>query len=788
MNWNNIQLVFLREVRDQLRDRRTLMMVAVLPLLLYPALGFLMMQIMLSVTRQEQTVVIVNAEELPAPSLMTFLSPNDAQEALVVLTDDQAIWPAELELTKRERLEKLLTHIKDDETKIHHLAELKLADRTQSTTGDALAEAEIEQLRIELEQWFEEAKVEVIVIFPEGFREAYEAYTAQVTSGKSGVEIAAPKPLILQNSANDNSVLAAQKVKHAFQDWEQALLDQRLEEVNLPIDFVNPVPIDTLDLAEADKIAANVWSKVLPALLVLFSVTGALYPAIDLGAGEKERGTMETLLISPATRTEIVLGKFLTVMLFSYSTAVLNLVSMGFTFQNTLSAIGAVKDSPMGSLTFPPLTSVAWVILFALPIAALFSALSLSLAMFAKSSKEGQYYLTPLLMVALGLTMFCMFPGVELRPYQSVMPVVGPSLLLKSLLLDGILSKAVLTYGIPVLVSSIGYSLLALWWAIDLFQREDILFRESERFDIGLWLKHLLREKESTPSFVEAGVCFVLIGLLQYAFLISMQSSNAMSDAVSMMKVQTIYLIATVGVPPILMALLLTTNMFKTLKLQLPEWKFIAVGTILGFTMQPLMLELIHRIDWFFPPPPPGAVDMMKAMTAEQVPFWLALGAFALAPAVCEELAFRGFILSGLERSRRQWLPILISAMLFGVIHMIPKQMFNAALLGVVIGLLAVRSRSLIPGVIFHFIFNGTQVAASRMTSDQVNPKYTEWMFLIDPKTGEPGSFSIPLLLICAIISASLITWLIRTWTPEKPLDQFFLRRESHEQPATNQP
>ena len=79
------------------------------------------------------------------------------------------------------------------------------------------------------------------------------------------------------------------------------------------------------------EVGGSIWGRIFPFLLVIMALTGAFYPAVDLCAGEKERGTMETLLISPASRPEIVLGKFFTVMLASMSTALLNLVSMGLT-------------------------------------------------------------------------------------------------------------------------------------------------------------------------------------------------------------------------------------------------------------------------------------------------------------------------------------------------------------------------------------------------------------------------------------------------------------------------
>ena len=90
------------------------------------------------------------------------------------------------------------------------------------------------------------------------------------------------------------------------------------------------------------------WSKILPMLLLLWALTGAFYPAIDLCAGEKERGTLETLLSSPAERSEIVLGKLLTIMLFSIATAVLNLASMGITGRLVLTQHAGLRAAAAG--------------------------------------------------------------------------------------------------------------------------------------------------------------------------------------------------------------------------------------------------------------------------------------------------------------------------------------------------------------------------------------------------------------------------------------------------------
>ena len=99
----------------------------------------------------------------------------------------------------------------------------------------------------------------------------------------------------------------------------------------VPANVARPFELHPHDVAELRQQRALMWSKVLPFVLFIWALTGAFYPAVDLCAGEKERGTMETLLISPARREEIVWGKFLTIWVFSGATALLNLASMGAT-------------------------------------------------------------------------------------------------------------------------------------------------------------------------------------------------------------------------------------------------------------------------------------------------------------------------------------------------------------------------------------------------------------------------------------------------------------------------
>ncbi len=722
MSWKNIRLIFMREVRDQLRDRRTLFMITILPVLLYPMLGLGLVEMMLTFSEQRRTVVVLNADDLPnEPALLSedgidpqWLASGGDGTPLIVVTDSKSPDEAESENTRSNQ--KRQDILRQANTLAAHVrkASAKHKDNSDAeSTNDA-------KIQSDLSSMFSESGIEVLVLVPDGYAEIVGSVQQQIAAGTtSSPETAdSDRLIVVRNSADDKSVVAFSVVQSALQSWETHLRKSIFSEASLPESLQHPAQMQWVEVAKGKQVAANVWSKLFPAMLVIMALTGAFYPAIDLGAGEKERGTMETLLISPARRVELVLGKFFTIMLFSICSALMNLASMAFTGQQMASSIGAGLTDSM-SLQFPPLSAMVWVLVLLLPLAALFSALCLALATFARSTKEGQYYLTPLLMVIMGLTMFCLSPTVEIAPLYSVLPIVNVALLLKGLLLTSAQTTSLIAYAIPVLVSSFGYSMLAIWWAIELYNNENVLFRESEKFDLRVWLRQLTRPRDAVPAFPEAVFCFIGILILQLAAMTFMQPDMSGSPEQlhqQMLKLLCIQQLVTIACPAVFMGIMLTTSPRATFRLRAPSIKSLLTAIILAITVHPLSIELNQFLmeHGVFPELPEAIGRVQALMTSDSQPLWVLIAAFAVTPAICEELAFRGFILSGLARGGRLGIAIVISSMMFGIMHLIPQQVFNASLVGLIIGLLAVHSRSLFPAILLHFSNNTLALLYSR--------------------------------------------------------------------------
>src|SRR5262249_22210162 len=217
------------------------------------------------------------------------------------------------------------------------------------------------------------------------------------------------RPMLrLLHREDDRSRSALRRLKGVLARWKLQLRQVQLQRYGLPSNFDDVFELQDPERRRSpERIAseglADLLVRIFPLLLVVWSMAGALYPAVDLCAGEKERGTMETLLISPAGREEIVLGKSRTIGVFSFATALLNLASRGLTAWQLSGQMTTV------ALSVP---AVLWCVVLALPLAAFFSAICLAVGAYARSSKEGQYYLMPLFLVTMPLVFLTLAPGV----------------------------------------------------------------------------------------------------------------------------------------------------------------------------------------------------------------------------------------------------------------------------------------------------------------------------------------------------------------------------------------
>lgn len=216
--------------------------------------------------------------------------------------------------------------------------------------------------------------------------------------------------------------------------------------------------------------AGMVWGSMLGYLLLLLMFSGGMYPAIDMTAGEKERKTLEMFLSSPASRAEIVLGKILAAMTAIFLTAMLTLVSIVFSLKN--SGGSPQMRQAMGTIPLDA-QSLGLIVLTLIPLSVFAASTMIAIALFARSFKEGQSYLTPLMIVVIFPALLGGLPGMQLTPVMAMIPILNASQLLRGILVGDF---SVLSFGLTT-AANLVYAGIAFWIAKRTFEDETVLFR-----------------------------------------------------------------------------------------------------------------------------------------------------------------------------------------------------------------------------------------------------------------------------------------------------------------------
>ena len=263
---------------------------------------------------------------------------------------------------------------------------------------------------------------------------------------------------------------AADKLRIALDALKAEKVRQALAGSGVSEKVLTPFAVDKVDVAPKGKKGKTALGGMIGYIVILLMFSGCMYPALDMTAGEKERRTLEILLASPASRQEIVLGKILAASSAAFLTALLNVLSLAYTFSSGI--VGKDMHEALegmqvdAGVILPVLAAV-------LPTAITAAAVMITISAFAKSFKEGQSYLTPLIMLVIFPALIGMLPGVEASPKLMLLPVFNVSQLIK-----GIFSGEATAAAFAIsFASNFVYAAVAFVVAVRIFQREDVLFR-----------------------------------------------------------------------------------------------------------------------------------------------------------------------------------------------------------------------------------------------------------------------------------------------------------------------
>ena len=625
MNPNKIKALLKRELTDIFRDKKTLCMMVLLPLLLYPLMIVGMTLLFSAITQsQEETTYQVAFADL-------------GQEREQTLTD-------------------LLE--KDADTFSYQIS-VEPFDENDKT----------------IEQALKDGDYDAVLSYEESQKDPYRIYYLE---------------------AKDDSGIAATALKELLEDYNKQLQKQKVQQLGLDADeILNPVRYEEVNYSSTEQTMGNMLGDIVPMLVIISIMMGAIYPAIDVTAGEKERGTLETLLTLPVTNFELIMSKFLAVSVIACVSAILNIVSMGaafgFMFSYMMEGMGAVtiNYATGDSATFLP--AILFTLLVMVFFALFVTAVSLCICIFAKSFKEANNYITPMMLVFMFGSMVTMVPNIELTEVTAAIPIVNISLMIVQLFS---FSYNYALFGI-VLLSNIVYSLLAVLILGKIYNSEAVLFSEGMS-SLKLFTPRSEMRKGQIPGIGDVVVLICVELLLIFYVGTAAQLKMGFYGTVV---VQLLILLF-----PLLYLWYLKADFKKVLSLQMPKVLHILAALFVwigGFSLMCMLAVFLTKI---FPESTQSMADTMAEYVRQ--PFWVLVLVMAVMPAVGEELMFRGFIFGTLKRRWRVLPAMLVTSAIFGIYHMSLSKFFTIALLGFMLVYVVEKTGSIFCSMLMHFCNN----------------------------------------------------------------------------------
>lgn len=623
MNYKQLKTLYKKEIMDVIRDKKTILTMVVLPVILYPVLFLVIMQVMTMInnSQQERTYYIAydQVEEENRKALNDWIAGEEDGLSYIIKEVESDNPKEDLE---KENIDAYITaSITDSQVvyEIHYLSAV-----TNSSTVSDMLEEEI------------------------------DAYGKKI--------------------AEENAAAQGLDVKKVLYPVTSTLSDQSSNESSI----------------------GSILGSIIPFLLITSILMGAMYPAIDATAGEKERGTLETLLTLPVGNMELIMSKFLSVATIAVVSVFINVLSMGGIAAYLYATINALSEGAgafsLGSFVPAILISIVCIIAFAL----FMSAVVMCICAFAKSFKEANNYVTPLTLVVLLTAYIGFIPNVELSATTAIIPVANICLLMKNLLVF----KYDFALILMVLLSNVIYAFVAVWFLGKIYNSESILFGESAS-GIKLFERRKNIKKGSLPTIQES-LLVLVVALLLMVYLGGIMS---LSHPVMGVVVPQFF----IGVLPVLACIYIKGNAREIFKLNIPKGKDLLGSVCLYLGAGSLSLLISNLLSMAFPDNSQG-LNEEYAKLLDGISFVPALLLIALVPAVCEELMFRGYMFTAFRQKMSLPKAIFFVSVLFGISHMSLIKIIPTAVLGAALAYAIYKADSIAASSLIHFLNNAVSV------------------------------------------------------------------------------
>lgn len=663
MNTKRMFTLFKRELTDILRDKKTLFMMLVVPIIIYPLLIIGMTFLMSSVMNSQ-------AEK-------TYLVAFDEEDELAA----------------------------------------KIADIIENNPDKLSYKLEIVQ-KSDCKKALEAGDIDI--------------YVSKASDGRIS---------LCYLSAKDRSNTALDALTDAFEIYREELQKERIDEAGLDADYLlNPIHYEGEDLSSTEESVGNMIGSIIPFFIVTMILLGALYPSIDVTAGEKERGTLETLLTLPITNFEMIMSKFLAVSCIACASAILNVFSMGGAMAFLVSSSMSLAEDINLEIhyeTFIPgiLFTLVVMVFFAL----LVTAVCMCTCVFAKNFKEANNYVTPVMLIFMFGSYAAMIPDLELTAQTAAIPIVNVALLVEGLF------QFQYNYGLfaIVLFSNVAYSLLAILILGKIYNSEAVLFSEGLS-SVRIFTRRSEMKEKQMPGYGDLILLLCLVLLLIFYVGSFAQIKWGFGGVVIQ---QLIILLC-----PVLYAWYMKADAKKLFSIKNPGVSQVAGGVLFGIAAFLCAMIIGVLLVPFFPESADGLTQLDDMLTSQ--PAVVLILVVALMPAIGEELLFRGFVMGTLKNKCTGVIAVLVTTLLFAAYHMSLIKMFTIGIIGFGLTYAAYKSGSIVTSMCMHFLNNLLSVLITKY------PKQMQHVLPVLFKESLSASdllLMIAAILICAALGLLLL-------------------------------
>ncbi len=651
MSWQTVRILLLHEFRMLLRDRRTVVLAVVLPVLAMP-------------------LMLLSARIMHERRLKKL----EGTEYKFAIAGVRSAWLREL-ITRAKALP--MPPVDDDEENVSDLSHFKFWEVSTKDPAGALKAGDI-HFYLEI---FTGAEADALAR-TEAKQDQYSVRKpVRIPGPIFPEEIRLPGvPLVrIYFRANrDTSSYARQRIQTLLQLAQRDLVDRLLEENRFPSRLQPLMSVDSSSVAGAAEVTASRVGRFLTLALLMFMLSGGSVAAMDIIAGEKERGSLETLLTTSVRRTEIVAAKQLAIL--AVALAITLIQVLNFLVYVTFKIVTLPKDFVV---ELPPIAIGALLLLF-LPLAAFVASVLLMISAYAKSYKEAQLYFFPVYLLRLVPALAAGLPGITLRSAVALVPLANVSVAAREILIG--------RYDWPMISVTFVTMLAAALWLMRasarmLSQERLISPNEMESADLAggpdLFPKHVLR-------------WYAVLGVILFAVALNIPQLATFRRQL-LFNEGVIFLGG-----PLLMILKYRLSFRDALALR-PVKPVVWLAVIFMIPSGNILAAGVFRLaDLIIPVPKQMIEQFSRELMPPDIPTWQLALFLSILPGICEEIGFRGTLLYGLHRKYKPVSLTLIVGLIFGLFHVSLFRIIPTGFLGVILTMLALTTGSIFPGMLLH--------------------------------------------------------------------------------------